>query len=282
MEISYSLYSLTPLKRANRSSTLEPKYGVFLRAKTKNGVSYADYFPQSSFGDKGRDHFLEEFKLQKDVYSQKIHHLLLKDHEYQTIPQKKFFNHQLWTGTEDLASPIIKYKLPTGNDRTFLDPLKRGIKVRLDANAQFTKNNFESFLKTIPTELLGLIDYVEDPLIDVDWSNLGINAATDIIAGSPYYARIHRPNCKFFQKEEAKIIFSSYLGADLGRWHTYCELVEHGDLNEVHGIISTGFIKEEKSFISGNYQDGFSPIKEAVINLYQDLNQLSWNTLCSI
>lgn len=281
MDFFYCPYSITPLKRQDRTSTLEPKFGIYIKAQSASGISYADYFPHASMGDKGCEQFLDEFKLQKNEYERKIHHLLLKDKEYQAIPQKKFFNHQLWSGTEDFEASIIKYKLSKFDDQTFLDPLKRGIKVRLDANAQFTRTTFAVFLKSIPNELHGLIEYVEDPIFENDWSNLGVKIGRDAIHGHPYNVRIHRPNREFFPAEEKKVIFSSYLGSNLGRWHTYCELVECGNLEEVHGIISPGFIKEEKSFLTGSYVDGFIPNKDAVKDIYTELAKQEWKSFCS-
>ncbi len=250
--------------------------------KTQDKVTYADYFPQASFGDKGRDQFLQDFKLQKEIYDQKIFHFLKKDFDYQSIKPKKYFNHQLWTGNEDFKSGPVKYKLLNPSDRLFLDILKRGIITRLDASAQFNRASFNSFLESIPAELHHLIDYVEDPILETDWSNLGVKTASDLIEGTPYHAKIYRPNCDFFPAHEKKVIFSSYIGSDLGRWHTYCELIELGNLDEVHGIISNGFIKEEKNFLTGNYREGFTADLTEVKNLYHDLSQKEWKSLCSL
>ena len=282
MEVFYSPYTLTPLKRLNRNSTTEPKQGVHLKVVSPSGVGFADYFPHAVFGDKGCDHFLQEFHLQKDEYDRKVLHLLLKDLEYQVTQPKTFFNHQLWTGTEDLEALIIKYKLANANDRTFLDPLKRGIRLRLDANAQFTRTTFEIFLNSIPSELHPLIDYIEDPLFDKDWSNLGVKAASDLVSGHPFDVYIFRPNSEFFIENLSTKIFSSYLGSDLGRWHTYCELIEKGDLSKIHGIMSRGFYAESTCFLKGSYVEGFIADMQTVSALYQELAQKNWLPLCQL
>lgn len=261
---------------------MEQKNGVYLKAKINNRITYADYFPHASFGDKGVDQFLSDFKFQKEEYDQKILHFLNHEHQYHDIPQKTFLNHQLWTGTEDLEASVIKYKLHRTNDDTFVDALKRGLKVRLDANCLFNREGLKNFISLIPSEYLGQIEYVEDPLVDKDWSGIGIKAARDLINGTPHDVYIHRPNCNFFPVEEPKVIFSSYLGGDLGRWHTYCELIERGDLNLIHGIISKGFFAEEKHFLKGNYETGFSADPVIVKELYQDLHNLEWKALCSL
>lgn len=280
MQVYYSPYSLTPLKRLNRNSTMEPKKGIHLKAVMGDKVGFADYFPHVIFGDKGCDHFLKEFKDQKDEYDRKVMHLLLHDPHYQNLEPTKFFNHQLWTGTEDLEAPVVKYKLAKTTDRTFLDPLKRGIRLRLDANGQFNQHSFQEFLHSIPNELLPLIDYVEDPLVHPFWDNLGVKVATDLIKATKYDVYIFRPNSQFFPDHKIKNIFSSYLGSDLGRWHTYCELIEKGNLNEIHGIMSRGFFAESTCFMEGNYLEGFIPNKNMVKSMYDELHQKQWIPFC--
>lgn len=261
---------------------MEQKQGVYLKARLDDRVTFADYFPHASFGDKGIDQFLADFKYQKEEYDQKVFHFLQYEHNYHFIPQKSFHNHQLWTGTEDLEAKVVKYKLHRTNDDTFLDPLKRGLRVRLDANCLFNRDGLKNFISLIPPEYLSQIDYVEDPLVEKNWDKIGIKSARDLIKGTPHDVHIHRPNCKFFPENETNVIFSSYLGGDLGRWHTYCELLEKGNLNEIHGIISKGFFAEEKYFLKGNYETGFAADPVVVKELYQDLHNREWKHLCSL
>lgn len=282
MEVFYSHYTITPLKRLNRTSSMEQKLGVVLKGRLNDRVTFADYFPHASFGDKGIEQFLYEFKYQKEEYDRKVFHFLNHEHAYHSIPQKVFHNHQLWTGSEDLEAKVVKYKLLRPNDDTFLDPLKRGLRVRLDANCLFNRDGIKNFITTIPPEYRSQIDYVEDPLVEKDWDNLGLKAARDLISGTPHDVHIHRPSCRFFPENERKVIFSSYLGGELGRWHSYCELLEKGDLNEIHGIMSRGFFAEEKPILKGNYETGFSADPVVVKELYQDLYNLEWKHLSSI
>lgn len=282
MEIFYSHYSLTPLKRLNRTSNLEKKHGVFLKAKLNGRTTFADYFPHMSFGDKGVDCFLHDFKNQSVEHDRKVLHLLQHEQRFHKIPTGIFNNHQLWTGNEDFEADVVKYKLHRIDDQTFLDPLKRGLKVRLDANALFNRETLGQFLEHIPTEYHCQIDYLEDPLVDKDWSQLKVKAARDLISGSPHDVHIHRPCSKFFPENEKRIVFSSNLGSELGRWHTYCELIERGNLNEIHGIISRGFFAEEKFFLDGNYQDGFQANPGKVKDLYQELHAREWKFLITI
>lgn len=205
---------------------------------------------------------------------------MFRDTEYQHFEPQKYFNHQLWTGSEDLEAPIIKYKLLNITDRTFLDPLKRGIRLRLNANAQFNLKSFQDFLHSIPSELIALIDYIEDPLVHSHWDDLGVKVASDLIKSTRFDVFIFRPNSQFFPEHKTKNIFSSYLGSDLGRWHTYCELIEKGDLKEIHGIMSRGFYAEAQCFMQGNYYDGFIPDMKIVEKIYDELNKKEWIPLC--
>jgi hypothetical protein len=282
MKVYYSPYILTPLKRANRLSGLDPKPGIFLKGVLGNNVTFADYFPHLPLGDRSCDQFLDEFKFQKEEYDQKVFDLLLRDHHFQNLRPKKFYNHQLWSGSEELLAPVIKYKMLGAQDRNFLKCLERGLRLRLDSNALFNRADFERFLKDIPERYLSLIDYIEDPLLQEDWSSLNVPTARDFIEGNPFDYYIYKPNCEFIPKTDAKIIYSSYLGSDLGRWHTYCELVEKGDLTLTQGIISQGFFEEERYFMKGSFTEGFLPQNEIVRRVYQDVAGSNWKQLCSI
>lgn len=282
MEIFFSPYKLTPLKRANRMSSLEPKEGIHLRAVINGTEVFADYFPHLPMGDRSCEQFLEEFKDQKDEYDQKLLNLLLSDKLYQKQSPIKFKNHQLWTGTEALEAKIYKYKLLSASDRTFIEILEKGMTLRLDANGMFTQATYSNFISSIPKELIPLIQYIEDPSADLDWKNLIIAGARDFIMGSPCEYYIYKPNCEFKPETSLPIIYSCYLGGNLGSWHTYCELVQSGDLSLTHGIISQGFSQEEKNFFQGNFKDGFVPDLGVVRDIYKDLNLSAWKSLCKI
>ena len=282
MKVFYSPYILSPLKRANRLSSLDPKPGVLIKGVLGNKITFADYFPHLPLGDRSCDQFLSEFKFQQTEYDQKVFDLLLRDHTFQNIKPKKFYNHQLWTGVEQLESKIIKYKLLHSFDRSFMICLERGLRLKLDANALFNRKEYHEFLKDIPEKHHSQIEYIEDPLHEKDWSDLKVPVASDFIDGSQFDYYIYKPNCEFLTKTEAKVVFSSYLGGNLGRFHTYCDLIENGDLTLIHGIITEGFFEEEISFMRGNYSDGFLPDNESVRRIYQDASNSHWKLLCSI
>lgn len=282
MKVFYSPYTLTPLKRANRMSSLDKKHGVLLKGVLGDKVTFADYFPHAPLGDRSVDQFLSEFKFQNDEYDQKVFDLLLRDYGFQNLKPKAFKNHQLWSGSEKLEGPVVKYKLLHFQDMSFMIPLENGYRLRLDSNALFTRKDYETFIKEIPEKYLPLIDYVEDPMADKDWSNLKIPSAMDFISGSPFDYYIYKPNCEFKPKTDAKIVFSAYLGNNLGNWHAYCELVEGADLSLTHGIIGNDFYQEERNFFKGSFKDGFNVDETTVRKIYQDAANSEWKSLCSI
>lgn len=282
MKVLYSPYSLTPLKKANRLSSMDKKGGVYLKAQLGDKVLFADYFPHLPLGDRGCDQFLEEFKFQEDEYDRKVFDLLLRDHQFQKITPKKFFNHQLWSGFEEVSANIVKYKLQHSQDRNFLTLLERGIRVRLDANALFDRKGFFEFFDSIPEKYHSLINYIEDPLISKDWSDLILPTARDFIKGEPFDYQIYKPNKEFKPASDCICIYSSYLGGDLGRWHAHCELIENGNFAYIHGIVSEGYFEEEISFHKGNYKDGFMADMDAANKIYHEVNGMNWKVLCSM
>ncbi len=282
MKVYYSLYTLTPLRKANRLSSMRPINGVYLKGVLGNRILFADYFPHISLGDDTCDQFLDEFKFQDFDYARKVFDLLLRDRDLQKMAPQSFLNHQLWNPSEGADSPVIKYKLEDQLDRHFLSALKNGQRLRLDANALFSRNEYEAFVKTIPTKYLPQIDYIEDPMHDPDWPSMGIPVARDFIPAPRFDYYIYKPNCEFKPSTEVKIIYSSYLGSDLGRWHAYCELIENGDLSLTHGIYTEGFYQEEEKFMVGSYRNGFTADKKIVNSVYDTIYNAKWKSLCSM
>lgn len=278
MKVLYSHYSLTPLKKANRLSSVEPKTGVLLKGVLGDKVLFADYFPHPLLGDRPLEQFLSEFKFQDHNYDRKVFDFLLKDSDLQRLTPKTFFNHQLWSKGDEVKSKVVKVKIQDEEDFSFLPLLEKKIRVRLDANGLFNKESFQKYLKAIPD--ISSIEYIEDPMKDSEWNGISLPCARDFITGSPYTHIIYKPNCEFYPKEETKIIFSSYLGGNLGRWHSYCELIQKGDLQEVHGIHTEGFYQEEVPLFQGSYETGFIADTQPVKKLYQMVANSNWKQLC--
>jgi hypothetical protein len=282
MDIQYALYERTPRKRANRLSDLFTKSGVYLRARVGGEWNYADYFAHPNLGDRPLEVFLKEFKLQEEEYDRKVFHHLLHDGHYRKEEPQAYKNHQLFSGTETLRAQVIKYKLFHSEDTFFHDLLRQGKTLRLDGNGMFTRKTFQSFQDAIPQSCLGQIEYMEDPMSDLDWSGFRIPGAQDFIQGSPAPVYIYKPNCEFFSEGKEKVIFSGYMGSSLGFWQAYSELMQLGDLSVHHGILVEDFYLEEIPFLQGSYDTTFIADLTQVKKIYDELSYLQWNDLCSI
>lgn len=281
MKVYYSPYRLTPLKVSNRLSSLNVQEGVLLKGVLGNKVTFCDYFPHVTLGDKSVDEILQIFKFQENSYEKKCFDFLLRDHELYWTKPKLIKNHKLWNVGEELA-PAIKYKVKDTSDFGFMHALKNKIPTRLDANGLFSRNEFLKFVQEIPQDLLGLIEYIEDPLYENDWSGLPLKTAKDFIEASPYEYVVYKPNAEFKPLTDLPVIFSTYLGHNLGRWHAYCELLREGDLALIHGIQTEGFYREEVNLFDGNYFTGFSANQKTVHKMYKEISGLNWKSLCSM
>jgi hypothetical protein len=260
---------------------MSQKEGVFLRSEIDGKNVYADYFPHIPLGDDSVDVFLKGFKEQKTEYQRKIMQLLKDDYRFQEFPAKEFRNHQLWSGSEEIQSPVIKYKMLHPHDQIFHEALKQGVRVRLDANAMFTASNMHLLIDSIKPEWSSLIDYVEDPLSTTDWSGFPLKKARDFISGTPFDLYIYKPNCEMLPSYP-NLIFSAYLGHALGNWHTYCELLENGNTQMVQGIIGSGFYDDVSDLFIGDFENGFSPDLNIVKENYRALSRREWTPLCSM
>lgn len=278
MNVYFRRYRLRPLKQLNRFSSLEEKEGVHLMAKTPGGNSFADYFPHPEFGDARPEEFLDKFRFQSKDYDKKVLHFLLHDHKLRAQAPRPFKNHQLWDGNQEVISPVIKYKLKSTSDKSFAPLLKQGIRVRLDANGIFTQASLQDWSK----DLQARIEYLEDPTQDLNWEQINLPLARDFISGSPFQYYIYKPNCKFYPDTKSNVIFSSYMGSELGRWHTYCELLDKGDLRLVHGIHTPDLYEGQAKLFKGDFNQGFTPDMSVVKEMYKDLSSGPWSLLCSL
>ncbi len=276
MQVFYSLYHLTPVKKANRLSTPEKKTGVYLKIRQKLTNHFADFFPHIELGDESVDSFLENFKFQNTTYQQKVFYFLLQEEKLRTQNPRPILNHELWDGKTPTTAPVIKYKLQDPKDQNFLH-LPSTIKIRLDANGCFDEKSWNLFFKELPTEKYSQIEYIEDPMPSLPWPSSPIPWAKDFIDSKEASVLIHKPN-RGFLKTNQKTIFSSYLGSDLGLWHSYLELLKHGDLGLYHGIITRGFYQEERGIFLHNNLPNLDHLK----SYYLELENLSWKSLCSI
>jgi len=253
MQIFYSLYELTPKKNLNRLSSLKKKKGVYLKIRKRHTNHFADFFPHIELGDEELESLLR------------------------TQIFRSFFNHQLWDGKSSLYENVCKYKLQAPDDFSFLKIQDKNITLRLDANGCFSLDSFSIFLSQIPKEFLSRIEYIEDPMPHHPWPSSPIPWAEDFIKDETAEIIIHKPNARFIKKDK-KNIFSSYLGSDLGLWHSYLELLKEGDLKLYHGIKTHGFFEEERNIFSSSNLPQLDVLK----SYYLELENQPWKSLCSL
>src|SRR5690606_14361353 len=121
----------------------------------------------------------------------------------------------------------------------------------------------------IDPNLLAQIEYVEDPY-QGDWKlSTPVQLASDYIANPDYQIKIYKSNREFLPKSLRPNIFSSYMGSQLGQWHTYTELMTSGDLSLYHGVHIENFYQQD--IFNQTAVDTFMPDKPKVKALYDEL-----------
>ena len=277
MKIYFSRYERTPLQKINRLSATTKKNGVLLRSEFG---CYADYFPHTELGDLGVDEFLETFLLLKRPRDLKI---LSRLKQQTNLPESVAFkNHELLiTKSRKTTLPYIKYKIKDLHDFDFCQ--LNFEKVRLDANGLFINpEEVNHYLRLIPKNIQEKIEYIEDPTPSIDWGLINVATAKDFIEGSGHEYLIYKPDLDFYKNSAKPVIFSSYLGHELGTWQAYEELVQKGNLDLVHGLVSEGVYKEEKMLFDCIDDSYFKPNVIRVHDLFASLHGLDWKYLCTL
>jgi len=306
--ISFSPFTLPSDSKMNRHHLLlnEPSKlgGVYLRWNLHNSqeYGYAEYYPHTELGDLSVDEFLSTFHLQRTTSQQKTLHFLHKDLNYQMAPSFPIFYNHIFESIPRIVSSVFKIKLGYPDDLEKINAFHNlsHYVLRLDANGLFTKDSYQSFRLSIHPEVTSHIEYIEDPSNSTDWSWVDLPCAQDFITPAlaclaPYY--IYKPNRSFFEQvpgHASKVIFSSYQGSDLGRWHVYQELSKFGDLSVPHGIITAQpsstaddlfCYNRETSITYHNNQvllPQYCANEKSVKSLYQKLQVRNWDYLCTI
>lgn len=277
MKLFFHRFHLKSKVELNRLSSTSVREGVFLKSEGAGGIGYTEYFPHPELGDQSLNDFLETFKEQKNECQKKAFFLLApKWSRYES--EKSFLNHQLFREGEPLQSDTIKYKIKNEND--LLQALPLGIKsIRLDANGLFNKNSWKVFEQKVLSSHPKAIDYIEDPIADGNWDDVQIPKAVDFIHGSPFEIKIYKPYREFFPEGNKRIIFSGNMGHGLSNYQSYLELLERGNLDDHHGLLTPDLYDNLPEIFSGNFQDGFKPEKNSLREYFKQLESLTWTPL---
>ena len=278
MNIFFHKFKLKPLTSLNRFSGQDSREGVFLKTEGLEGVGFCEYFPHPELGDEDVDHFLSSFYDQKSSAQKKAMYFLSPSWSKTYVP-RHFFNHQLVIPESPIESTVLKYKIKHKDDLGFLSLMNHKNKIRLDANGLFDRNSWSTFIQKIPLSSRPYIEYIEDPFATSNWSDIILPRASDFILGNPYEIKIYKPYREFYPKNEKKVIFSGNLGHGLANYQAYLELVQFGNLNEHHGLLTRRIYEETPELFEGNYEIGFSPNQDALHKYFDFLSALNWTTL---
>lgn len=271
--MKYCSYKLTPIKQLNRfSSELVQREGVLINC---NGLYY-DYHPWKEFGDDSVEEFLT--KLQKNGLSDQIKAVLDLDRKRASISHNDFLNHSF-----NEVGKCSKLKFTNRSDLiTFLSKLKQGSYLRVDFNNSLSSHETYSLWLSLSVQEQALIEFFEDPCPESEgWSALreaGIKIACDRNLGisQNFDFRILKPNVDMIIHEDKKVIYSSYMGHDLGRYHSYLALMENGDLSLYHGIDTPGIYQEQRTLFHHLGENRLKIDKDTVRKLYEELEELEW------
>ncbi len=277
MELSYSRFILRPKQDLNHFSRLAHREGVFF----KYDSYYAEYTPWLEFGDLSVDHYLNHIRLTK-----KIPDLILKkfdlDKDKKNIRHDRFFNH----GLNNLSQKTCKLKI---ND--FISKLKDSDleeysgSLRLDCNNFYTLEEFLQFYNSLSKKLISKIEYFEDPCPynDLNWGqlrDLSIPLAIDrnSFDDEHFDFEIYKPSIDFKPLTTKPVIYSSYMGSDLDRYHTYLELMSHGDLSLFHGVDTPNLFLDQSDLFQYQGSDCFLNTQSVDV-LYGKLKGMMWTKI---
>jgi hypothetical protein len=280
MKIFFNRFCLKPISALNAVESDHLREGVFLLGKNQNTTTFWEYFPHPGLGDETVDEFLAEFKLANSIFKQKALFRLMNPLELKK--NLTFLNHELYRSDSELKSKIIKFKLLNKNDFRFLKLIENGHHIRLDANGIFDRQSWTDFEHNIPKDSFPFIDYIEDPLLDLDWSNIPFKVAQDFISGEPFHVKIYKPYRELFPKVTSPIIFSSSMGHLLSTFQTYLELIHFGDLTLYHGIVTPKLYANIPALFIQTGADQFILNDEIIDSFMKDLLNLKWTHLCTI
>lgn len=275
MKIEYSYYSLTPVKQLNNFSNTELKQGVYIRIDNQ---FYLDYFPWSFFGDLGSEDFLNTLK--QSGLPHWAHDLLSLEKDKEHIEHKPFLNH-------GAGEKVQKVKVVMTLDE-LIEQIKNttsSVKLRLDFNNKYTLEEILNFWSKLKNQDKAKIDYLEDPCPNMndEWAKLqekNIPLANDRNPkeSTSYDFEVFKPNCESFKKQKRPQIFSSYMGADLGRYHCYLSYCQNADETLFHGIHTPGIYNEQRElFIKKKAM--YIPDQSVIHALYDDLKNRKWEIL---
>jgi hypothetical protein len=276
MTIDYCLYELTPMMSLNSFSRMDIRKGVFLK---RDDGTFVDYHPWIEFGDPSRQDFLTS--ILNFGLDEKTRCLFDLDGKRREIHSKKFKNH----GLNNPIGGYGKFKISCPSEiKHILKRYRNQDVFRFDLNNNSSYSEVMHAWNGLESREKEAIEYIEDPYLgDLSWGDLesnGVPLACDRneLSTPGWKFQIFKPNVDLVKKENCSQIYSSYMGADLGRYHSYLELMLYGDLELVHGIDTPNIFRGQNQMFAG--QSGTLEISNsAVTEMYLRLSRLEWTNL---
>ncbi len=274
--MKYYRYQIKPIQKLNRyTSELGAREGILFNY---NGC-FLDYHPWTEFGDLGLDEFLA--KIKNEGITKHMRDLFSLDREKKSIVPQPFLNH-----TFNKVSKCCKLKYSSRNELiSFMAKLETGSKLRVDFNNSLSFEQSKDLWNSFTQSQRDLIEFFEDPCPESqDWGQLrklGMRIACDRNKGisGEFDFRILKPNVDNFLGLENNLIFSSYMGHDLGRYHCYLALMRYGRLDLFHGIDTPDIFENQKNLFTDLGNNLLSLNNTAVRELYSELEELEWTSL---
>ena len=279
MDIEFFIDKLIPKQKLNRFHKIRARKVLYLKVDHE---FFLEYHPWEEFGDLDVNSFREEIK-KKKCLPNFLMQLLELEKNRKNIQNLSFRNHEFGKVDKSYHGQYLKIKYD--NNYSFIENiLSNGVKVRIDFNNNFHFDEFKGWFYQLENSKKELIDYLEDPGLKkldlIELKKLGIQLASDRSPLIPdiYQVKIYKPSIEDLIRLDIPIIFSSYMGGDLGRYHTYLSLMLNGDLNLIHGIDTPGIYEGQLDlFLS----DGLTrKIDNFQVNaMYKELENKEWQPL---
>lgn len=239
---------------------------------------FLNYHPWGEFGDISVTDFLENIRktsslpfFMRDNLKQEV--------ERNQIEHKPFLNHKF--GSSNYKLPIKKIKFLGSIDALLAEIKTSNEKLRIDFNLGLSCEEFLAFWSSLDKELKEKIDFFEDPCeIRNQVKNLkGIPIASDRFSYPCEIEKIKifKPSIET-KPEGNNFIVSSYMGHDLGIYHTYLKLMRSGDLSKFHGVVTPPvYLGSKKLFKFDGLK--FTIDLKKISEVYKELNSIEWKTI---
>jgi O-succinylbenzoate synthase len=288
MTLHFSPYILNKKDRAVKQE------GVLLRISEEGFFGVADICPHPQFGDvtwkeelksegplyrRARELALQDLTARREgkslLSAQKIrNNFLITDVFVTDLNQQKFLNQTVKVkGGKDFHLLAEK-----------LNQIKINLKLRLDFNSQLSENDFSEFIEALSPEVIGKIEYVEDPaVLSPAWRewNKKIPLAsdwqkTDDISFAGF--RICKPARERIPQESKNLVLTSAMDHPVGFAHGL--RIAQQLAKTVSGFSTLDLYESEfnKYFEVNGDLVSFSALalKDTGIGMTEDLNKLNW------